>query len=514
MTTAVTNDSAAKSGSVPGRRVAVVGAGLGGLSAAVSLAAAGFQVDVFEKNDRVGGKLNVHSQDGFSFDLGPSILTLPHIFRELFARAGRRLEDYVTLCPVRPHWRNFFEDDRVIDLDPDWERMRQELAKAGPGLEQAYLDFLAYSKKQYNLIDEGYFRHGLDTMPQLLRHYGWRVFQLDFFRTMQQSVDRRLPNRYLRDIFAFFIKYVGSSAVRAPGFMNLMPHIQYGYDLWYVDGGMYNLARGLERLLKELGAVIHLNCEVTAMPTADGAVSGVQAGGAFWPVDWVACNMEVIPAYRKLLGSPPAALRRLRKFEPACSGLVIHLGVDRVYDCLAHHNFFFSGDQRRHFDTVFGRHELPDDPTLYVVAPSRTDHGVAPAGCDNIKILPHIPWIDDERPYTREDYLQLKEKVLDKVERMGLTDLRQHVVLEHFWTPYDIRDRYGSLGGSIYGVVSDRWKNFAFKAPKQSREFRNLLFVGGSVNPGGGMPMVVLSGQLAADMIQARTAGLEGAVKP
>lgn len=490
-----------ESTSQPAGQVAVVGAGLGGLSAAVSLAGAGYRVEIFEKNAQLGGKLNVLEKEGFSFDLGPSIMTLPQIFRQLFERAGRRFEDYVTLRPVTPHWRTFFEDGQIIDLDPDPDRMRAELAKLGPGLEAPFREFLDYSRRQYDLVEKGYFQRGYDTLGELLTHEGLRVVHLDFLSTMHRSVCRRLPERHLQDIFSFFIKYVGSSALRAPGFMNLMPHIQFGYGLWYIDGGMYNLARGIERLLRELGVTIHLNCEVTEIVKLGNLVTGVQAGGAFHAADWVVSNMEVIPAYERLLKMPPAALRKLRKFEPACSGLVIHLGVDRVYDCLAHHNFFFSGNQAKHFDTVFRKHELPDDPTLYVVAPSRSDPDVAPAGHDNIKILPHIPWINDAHPYTTEDYLALKSRVLDKLERMGLTDLRKHIVVEDFWTPYDIRERYYSNGGAIYGVVSDIWKNQAFKAPKRCHEFANLFFVGGSVNPGGGMPMVVLSGQKAADLI-------------
>lgn len=493
-----------------GRRVAVIGAGLGGLSAALSLAAAGCQVELHEKNSHLGGKLNVLTRDGFSFDLGPSIFTLPQIFTRLFARAGRRLEDYVTLKAVTPHWRNFFEDGRVVDLAPEPARMRAELAKLGPGLDGPFQAFLEYSRRQYDLIDEGYFQRGLDTMPALLKYYGWRVCKLDLLNSMHRSVSRRLPNPYLRDIFDFFIKYVGSSALQAPGFMNLLPHIQFGYGLWYVEGGMYMLARGMERLLTELGVVIHRDCEVTRIVSAGARVSGVQTGEAFHAADWVVCNMEVIPAYKKLLDLPPTALRRLQKFEPACSGIVIHLGVDRVYDSLAHHNFFFSRQQEKHFDTVFRRHQLPDDPTLYVVAPGRSNPAVAPSGCDNIKILPHIPWINADNPCTAADYEALKERVLDKVERMGLRDLRKHVVVEHVWTPMDIQRMYYSNAGAIYGVVSDQWKNFAFKAPKQCREYENLLFVGGSVNPGGGMPMVVLSGQLVSDMITGRIAQSEG----
>ena len=194
-------------------------------------------------------------------------------------------------------------------------------------------------------------------------------------------------------------------------------------------------------------------------------------------------------------------LNSLEKFEPACSGLVLELGLDRKYPQLAHHNFFFSANQREHFHTVFRKRQLPPDPTIYLVAASKTDPTVAPAGCDGLKILPHIPYIDDDNPLTREDYMAFKERVLIKLERMGLTNLRQHVVFEHCWTPHDIRKQYYSNKGSIYGVVSDRFKNLAFKAPKQSTKYPNLFFVGGSVNPGGGMPMVVLCGQNVAKSV-------------
>ena len=182
---------------------------------------------------------------------------------------------------------------------------------------------------------------------------------------------------------------------------------------------------------------------------------------------------------------------------------MLELGLDCQYPQLAHHNFFFSGDQREHFHTVFRKRQLPPDPTIYLVAASKTDPTVAPPGCDCLKILPHIPHIDDAHPLTREDYLAFKERVVDKLERMGLNDLRKHVVFEHCWTPLDIRQQYYSNQGAIYGVVSDRFKNLAFKAPKQSTKYPNLFFVGGSVNPGGGMPMVVLCGQNVARKVVA-----------
>lgn len=484
------------------RHVIVIGSGLGGISAAISLAQEGYTVELHEKNPQIGGKLNVLKQDGYTFDLGPSILTLPHLFERLFERSGRKLSDYIPIRPLRPHWRNFFDDGMTVDLYPEPDRMAAEAIKAGES-QEAVEAFLAYSAGLYDLVDKGYFRQGLENLGDILRFYSLReTLNLDPFRTMHGGVARFFRTRYFRDIFDYFIKYVGSSAYRAPALMNCLPTIQFRYDLWYVDGGLYHIALGLQRLMDELGVVVHLNSEVAEVRTAAGRVTGIAVkGGAFHPADIVVSNMEVIPAYKELLKEDAAFLKSLEKFEPACSGLVLDLGLDIQYPQLAHHNFFFSGDQRRHFRTVFEKHQLPEDPTLYVVAASKTDPTVAPPGCDCLKILPHIPHIDEAHPLTRADYLVFKERVIDKLERMGLKDLRQHVVFEHVWTPLDIREQYYSNQGSIYGVVADRFKNFAFKAPHQSRRYPNLFFVGGSVNPGGGMPMVVLSGQNACRKI-------------
>jgi len=405
---------------------------------------------------------------------------------------------------LRPHWRNFFEDGQVVDLYPEPDRMAEEARKVGedPACVQR---FLKYSADLYDLVNAGYFEQGLDTSREFGRFYGlWKFLDFDLFRTMHGGVKRFLKTRHMQDIFDYFIKYVGSSAYHAPALLNCLPTIQYRYDLWYVDGGLYGIALGLGRLMDELGIVVRLGSEVTEVRKAGDKVQGiVTRDGQFHAADIVVSNMEVIPAYDKLLREEPSFLRKLAKFEPTCSGLVLELGLDCQYPQLAHHNFFFSGNQREHFHTVFRKHQLPPDPTIYLVAASRTDPTVAPPGCDCLKILPHIPYIDDERPLGRDDYLAFKERVVDKLERMGLRDLRKHVVFEHCWTPLDIREQYYSNKGSIYGVVNDRVRNLAFKAPKQSTKYPNLFFVGGSVNPGGGMPMVILCGQNVAKKIVA-----------
>ena len=232
--------------------VVVIGAGIGGMSAAIMLANNGFKVTILEKNSSVGGKLNQLQAEGFTFDLGPSIFTLPHIFRPIFESDGKRLEDYISLQRVDPQWRNFFEDGVVLDLWEDPEKMRGELEHFGPRVFKEYEHFLAYSRNQYDIVERGYLRHGLDTFWQFLRFYGWKdARNLDYLRSMSGSICSRLSNRYLRDIFEYFIKYVGSSALDSPAFMNLMPNIQLQFGLWYVSGGLYELAHAFRKRLAE-----------------------------------------------------------------------------------------------------------------------------------------------------------------------------------------------------------------------------------------------------------------------
>ncbi len=488
------------------QRIIVIGAGLGGLSAAISLASEGFAVELIEKNDKVGGKLNILEKDGFTFDLGPSILTMPHIFDALFTRVGKNRADYVVFEKVQPHWRNFFEDGTTVDLTDDAEAMRHELDKLGAEAAAEFARFMAYSKQLCSATEAGYFAQGLDSFWDLLKFYGplRSLLSFDVFRSMDQGVRRFISNPKLADILNYFIKYVGSSPYDSPALMNLLPHIQFDYGLWYVNGGMYGLAQALERLALELGVVIHLNTEVLEIQQENRRATAVRlSNGDVLAADIIVSNMEVIPAMEKLLHSPASALKKMQRFAPSCSGLVLHLGVNRLYPQLAHHNFFYSNQPRAHFNAVFNSHQLSDDPTIYLVAPCKTDPKQAPADCEIIKILPHIPHLDPNNPLTADDYVAFRERVLIKLERMGLTDLRQHIVTEEFWTPHDIQARYYSNQGSIYGVVADRYKNLGFKAPQRSAEYSNVYFVGGSVNPGGGMPMVTLSGQLVRDKILA-----------
>ncbi|WP_284241621.1 phytoene desaturase family protein [Paenibacillus glycanilyticus] len=489
------------------KSVVIIGGGLGGLSAAISLRQSGYHVALYEQNRHIGGKLNRLEQDGFGFDLGPSILTMPHIFERLFAASGRRMSDYVPAIKLNHQWRSFFPSGNIIDLYEDIEDMKANNSSLNDRDIFEYRQLLQYSKKLYEMTEQGYFKHGADNTKDIAQYNGVfnALMNFDLFSTVHKSIAKRISNRELRDMLSYYIKYVGSSPYEAPAVLNMMIYMQHKQGLWYVPGGMHLLARGLVKLAEEIGVELHMGKRIVRINKNDSRIThAVLEDGTELSADYYISNMEVIPFYEQLLQEEKTFVHKLKKkYEPASSGLVIHLGVKKTYPQLAHHNFFFADNMKQQMDAIFRRHKLPDDPIIYLVNVNKSDPSQTREGYENLKVLPHIPYIQDQ-PLTQQDYDRFTERVLIKLEKMGLDGLRDHIVTKDVWTPEDIRRVYGSDRGAIYGTVSDRNKNRGFKHPKQSTRYDNLYFVGGTVNPGGGMPMVTLSGQQVRDKIVQR----------
>ena len=483
------------------KKVIVIGGGLGGLSAAISLQQKGYDVELYEQNMHLGGKLNRLEQDGFGFDLGPSILTMPHIFEELFQQSGKHMSDYVQIERLNHQWRSFFPDGNILDL---YENL-QDMEERNPSLTEKdikqYHNLLNYAKNLYDITEQGYFNQGLDNMKEVLQYHG--VFQslrkFDLTSSMFQAIDKRISNSQFRDMLSYIVKYVGSSSYDAPAVLNMMIYMQHVQGVWYVPGGMNRLADALVKLAEEIGVKFHLGKKIVKLEKDKRTITAAYLDdGMKLTADYYISNMEVIPTYKHLIEEKKTYIDRLdEKFQPASSGLVLHLGVKTTYPQLAHHNFFFSQNMKQQMDAIFHEHKLPDDPVIYLVNVNKTDAKQALPGHENLKILPHIPYIQD-KPLTRQEYTDFAEKVLIKLEKMGLYKLRESIVTRDMWTPHDIERTYSSDRGAIYGTVSNRKMNKGFKHPKQSERYENLYFVGGTVNPGGGMPMVTLSGQQVA----------------
>ena len=492
-------------------RVGVIGGGLGGLAAACTLAARGHDVVLFEKNVWLGGKAAVLEADGFRFDMGPTILTLPSVLTRIFAEAGRRLDDYLELVRIDPQWRSFFADGTTLDLRADTDEMSAALNAFAPGSGAGYRRFMEHAARLHHVSDRFFFWRpvgGLRDMinfkntfePSLLRD----LLALHPGRSVARAVRSHVPDARVAQMLDHFTQYVGSAPDASPAVLCGIAHMQTGEGVWYPRGGTGAVPRALARLAIELGVEIRLATGLRRILLAgDGGVCGVETESAERvPLDALVSNADAVRTHRELLGGNVATrFERRRAYEPACSGVVLYLGLDRRYDHLLHHNFVFSQNPEEEFEAIYHRGELAPDPTCYVCAPARTEPGVAPPGGEALYVLVHTPFV---RPHHDWDRLfpTYRKVILEKLSRTaGLTDVEQHIRFERRLTPADIHERFGVLNGAIYGIASHgRWLG-AFKPSNRSPDVRGLYLAGGAAHPGPGMPMVLMSGWIAADAL-------------
>jgi diapolycopene oxygenase len=492
--------------------IGVIGGGLGGLAAACTLAARGHEVILFEKNDWLGGKAAVLEERGYRFDMGPTILTVPRVLARIFGEAGRQLEHELDLVRLDPQWRCFFEDGSTLDLREDVAAMRRELEAFAPakGTAQGYADFLQVSQRLHEVSERFFFwkpaeslRDTIDLKRNLSAATLSDVLSLRMGATVAGTVRRKVKDARVAQMLDHFIQYVGSSPYGAPAVLWAIAHMQVGDGVWYPKGGTRAVPAALARLAEELGVTLRTGADVRRLLIDEGRVRGVElTTGERIPLGAVVSNMDSVRTYQELVGGAPAAsFARGRRREPACSGVVLYFGLDRAYEHLQHHSFVFSRDAQEEFDWIYRRGEPAPDPTCYLAAPARTEPGVAPPGGEALYVLVHTPYL---RPH--HDWQAMlpgyRRIILDKLARTaGLRDLERRIVVERALTPQEIHERYRVLNGAIYGLASHGRLLGAFKPGNRSRQVGGLYLAGGAAHPGPGMPMVLMSGWIAADAL-------------
>ena len=485
------------------KKIIIIGAGLGGLSAAIRLAKSGFDVTITEKNETVGGKVNSVEADGYKFDTGASLLTMRHVFEDLFNYAERAIKDYLDIVPLDPICRYFWTDKTVFDASSDIEKTVKEIERVAPDDVENFRKYLTDSRHKYEIAEKTFLAHALNDLPKLLRpKYLKDLLAISSTKTLDKHNASYFKSAKLQQLFNRFATYNGSSPYQTPATFALVPFVEFGLGAWYVRGGIYEIPKALAKLADEFGVIIRTNCAVEKIIVEGEKAVGVKLeNGEILRSDYVVANSDAIETYRNLLDKKYFN-KKLEKREPSCSGFVLLLGVKKKYPQLAHHNIFFSDDYRAEFDALFKDLRPAANPTIYICATSRTDATQSPANCENLFILVNAPYTSDRTDWQTEAK-SYRDLIVKKLENYGLESLGESIEFEQIITPEDFENKYRTNRGSIYGVSSNGIFSAFLRVPNKSKQIENLYFVGGATHPGGGMPLVLLSGKMAADLIVA-----------
>jgi phytoene desaturase len=475
------------------------------------LAARGHEVILFERNEWLGGKAAVLEANGYRFDMGPTILTVPAVLERILGEADSSLDERLEMVRLDPQWRCFFDDGSVLDLNADVGRMAGNISeftgsdRVGPG----YRRFIELSRKLHDIAEEYSFWQPVGSIADTFKNRFWHlprvlidIMRMRPLRTVAGTVRKYIRDARVAQMADHFTQYVGSSPYAAPAILCGIAHMQTEGGIWYPIGGTRAVPVMLADLARELGVELHNSARVTRIAVSGGSAEGVELeNGESFELSAVVSNCDSWRTYSELLGEPWAEPFVRRWIEPACSGVVLYLGLDRRYEQLAHHDFVFSRDPEEEFRAIYEMGEPAPDPTCYLCAPAGTESAVAPAGGEALYVLVHTPYLR-----SHHDWDQMlpayRDKIIGKLERTaGLDSLESHIVYERALTPAGIEKRYNVLGGAIYGFASHGRLRGAFKPSNRRSDVSGLYLAGGSAHPGAGMPMAMMSGWIAADAL-------------
>jgi phytoene desaturase len=485
-------------------RVLVIGAGFGGLAAAIRLRAAGHEVTILEALDQPGGRAAVFRQDGFTFDAGPTILTAVWLFDELFALGARRLADYVTLVPLDPFYNVRFEDGSVFRYSGRVDELRAQVRAFNAADVAGYDAFASAAEAIFTtgfpLIDQPFLslRDMIRVAPDLIR--------LRATQTVAQLVNRYIADERLRQVFSFHPLLVGGNPFRTTAIYALIHHLEKRWGVWFAMGGTGALVAALVRLLTEMGGELRLNArvdEILVDPRTRRATGARLASGEVVPADAVVSNADSANTYLRLVPAefrPRNTDRRVRRRRYSMSLYVLYFGTNRRYDDVAHHEILMGPRYRGLLTDVFDRQRLARDFSLYLHRPTATDPTLAPPGCDCWYALapvphesPNVDWKARSGPY--------RDAVISYLEARYLPNLSKHIVTERAIDPRYFRDTLDSYLGSAFGPQPTLLQSAWFRPHNVSEDITNLYFCGAGTHPGAGLPGVVSSAKIVATLI-------------
>ncbi len=482
------------------KSVVIIGGGLGGLAAGIRLAAKGCHVTICERGTSFGGKMNYWESEGFKFDTGPSLITMPWIFADVFAAAGQAMTDHLEMMPMHPLSYYAFADGTKFTYTADLPAWLETIRQIEPRDVDGFLRFMKLGAKIFELSKDTFLRKIPFAAPKLSDVPALKNFPLrNAWGNYAKVVAAHFKSPQLRQLYNRYPTYVGSSPYLTPATLLIIPYLEYAFNGWYPKGGIYRIVDCFLSLAKQMGVTLLTNAEVEKIEHQERKVKAVKfTDGTQLSADIVIANCEAADV-KAMLSEKDST--RLALSDRSMSGLVFLLGLRRNMPELQHHQVYFSADYKHEFEQIFAERKFPDDPTVYVNCPSRSDRSIVPEKGESLFVMANAP-ANDADSWDEAMIAEARAKVFRRLRQNGFPEIEDDIVVVQTWTPKKIANRYAMPGGAIYGTHSHGWRKAFLRPPNKDKKFSGLYYVGGSTHPGGGTPTVLSSAQITVDLIQ------------
>lgn len=489
------------------KKVIVVGAGVAGLASGIRLQNAGYDVTIVERHHQVGGKMNQIKFDGYTFDLGPTIVMMPELYREIFEITGRRAEDYITLERIDPMYSSFFDEGktqfRATNDLVDTMAMLEPMGDAEGFLNYLNTLYARFLVAKDHLLQRS-FRSNKEFYNPFILSQGLKLKTLD---SAENLLKKYIKDKRMRQMIAFQTLYIGISPFKGPSIYTIIPMIEYIYGIWFIRGGMYSMAKGMAKLFEEIGGRILLNHDVEEILIEDSKTYGIRVNGATMPSDIVVCNADFPHAMKHLIKEPQYkgkyTDKKIDKMDFSCSCFVMYFGMDKKYDELEDiHNFVFSDDLDENINQIFDGDAI-NDPSIYMYIASKADPTLAPKGKDGVYVL--MPVSNNavaKQAWTDSTSRIYRQKAIEKISKLpGMENFEDEIVTEKQFTPNDFESVFNAYNGATFGISPKLTQSNHFRPQSTATHCKGLYFSGSSTHPGAGVPIVLLSAQIAANDI-------------
>lgn len=487
------------------KTVIVIGAGIGGLATACLLAKKGYEVTIIEKNDKVGGRANIYSEQGYTFDMGPSWYMMPDIFKHFFEVLGENVDDHLSLQRLAPSYRIFLKSDNSQhDFYSDLEKMVEKFESIEEGAGAVLREYIQTTEYQYKIARHEFMFKNYDTIFDFINK---RVMtegrKLPLFSKVENIINKKFKSEILRKVMQYQMVLLGTSPADAPGIYSMMNYIDFVEGTWYPEGGIYRVIEAIENVARKYSVKIKTNSPVEKIIVEDGAAVGVAlADGTVMRADIIVSNADMVHTDEKLLEEKyrMKSKKYWDKRLMAPSGFIMYMGVDGEIPSLQHHNLLFSENWEQNFTEIFKKPQWPTDPSLYICAPSKTDKTVAPEGKENLFVLVPIAAGLEHTDEFLEDY---SRKIIAEIEtRMDIPNFAQRIEYKRIYAVRDFIQDYNAFKGSALGFAHSLGQSAIFRPNNINKKVKNLYYVGAGTNPGIGMPICLISAELVYKRIE------------